>query len=193
MATSEEYYLTINCYSNYAERVRDLKDDITRDLDSTQNVFVRSDKYYASSFYDDTIRNYSGHSDLNTLIMRRTGYLPTRYWNTNPDGTGIRLHEGAQMTGQEMAKHFGLDLSNGNATLNVYPEWIPQKEVFFCKSDGFIYASDFIVSDEMCIKNNGCVYAPSFIEGDSIYISDNGFVAKGFRKGSPDYPYASLI
>ena len=193
--------LIVNYYSNYANKVRDSKAGVTKNLESTQNVYIRQDKYTYGNEMVDTLRNYSGHSDENTLIMRRHGYLPTRYWNTQPNGTGYSLHEGAGTPGtdtvpyvEDVAKWLGVNIDYNNATINIYPQWELQTEMYILK-DGTIYAGDFISSSSNYIDKNGTkIYASSFTEGSStIAWGADGFKAKAFRHGSPDFPYAAII
>jgi hypothetical protein len=193
--------LIVNYYSNYANKVRDSEDGVTKNLESTQNVYIRQDKYTYGHEMTDTLRNYSGHSDKNTLIMRRHGYLPTRYWNTQPNGAGYSLHEGAGTPDvdtipyvEDVAQWLGVNIDYNNVTINVYPQWELQTEMYILK-DGTIYAGDFISSSSNYIDKNGTkIYASSFTEGSStITWGADGFKAKAFRHGSPDFPYAASI
>ena len=195
--------LIVNYYSNYANKVRDSKNNNTiKTLDSTKNVFIRQDTYTYGNPMEDTLRNYSGHNNQNTLVMRRHGYLPTRYWNTQPNGTGYSLHEGAGTPEtdtvpnvEQVARWLGVNIDYNNATVNVYPQWTPQTELYIMK-DGTVYAGDFIISSSSSYidKNGMKIYAPNFTTGSSsVQWSSSGLTLKERRWGSPDFPTAATI
>lgn len=188
-------WLTINYYSNYANKVQDSYGNKTSVLDPHQNVFIRSDDIYRDDYYEAGLRDYSGYSSANTLIMRRNGYIPTQYWNTEPDGSGYSFPEvpSEPITGEDLADALG---ANDRGEINVYPQWKKQKEVYINKN-GDVYASNYIEDSSVYIDSDANIHAPSFTSaytGSEIKISQNGnFSARNLYIGTPKFPYACTI
>ena len=189
-----ENILTINYYSNYANKLR--KNTINTveiiTLDSTINTLIHTDTfYYTSGYRTDYFRNYSGEMD-GSLLMRRNGYLPTSYWKSDKN---IRIYESnSDLTNPiDIAEYFNYDLTNGDVTINLYAEWVPLTKIEIL-NDGTVYAGDYIVNSSSYIDKNGAkIYAPNFIEGNTVKWSQNGLVAKAFKYGSSDFPYSADI
>ena len=118
-ATWTENKLTIDYYSNYATSAFD---GALNTVSSSKNVKVWSgDFYYDNDYSTYGVANYSGSSG--TAYMTRTGYTATKYWGTSASG-GTLIHEDTgYSTGQALAKALGKDLSNGDASVNVYAQW----------------------------------------------------------------------
>ncbi len=113
------YKLTINYYSNYADKAFS---GSANTVSADKNVIVKT----APVGYADTVTyglpdySYDGAS----TYLGRTGYTATGYWNTKPDGSGYRLSESEEnIQGYQIAKKLGVDISTGNKTINLYPEW----------------------------------------------------------------------
>ena len=53
------------------------------------------------------------------VYLEKTGYTITGNWYSG----SIKLDQKTAITGQSLAEHFGLDISNGSVTLDLYPEW----------------------------------------------------------------------
>ena len=199
-----ERLLKVNYYSNYANEAIDFSDGENRikiDLNPNENQLVKIDYHDMTWRSPDGLRDYSGFSNKNTLIMRRSGYIPLRYWNTQPDGSGISIHEIPRysgypngITGEELMAYFGVEFDeNYIATVNLYPQWEKHTDVYFCLEDGVIFASDFIEDNSMFIDEVGRLHAPSFIKGNFISIGEDGISAKNFTYGVPEFPYAGSL
>ena len=77
-----------------------------------------------SVHYYDTV-NDSGLANPDNpdwINIARTGYVSTGYWYNG----STRIDYNIALNGKELASHFGLNISSGNATLNLYPEWKAQ-------------------------------------------------------------------
>jgi len=184
-------YIKLNYCSNYADRVRNYYIDLGNfsiyELDSTQNIVVLSECKHYFWYSEQGVPDYGGASESATLILHRDGYEPTGYWGTEPDG-GIVFHENKPFTGKQLAELLGIDISSQNAEINLYPQWRPLN-VRVSKTDGKIYANDFIVSDKTYIDKKANLYAPAFLQGEKLEIGNKGITATDFIKGSPLFPY----
>lgn len=126
-----ENTLTINYYSNYANH--GTYQGETLDVSSDNNILV----YTQSILYDNSYNN--GLADIqnaNYLYLSRTGYSPTGYWGTSEFG-GILVNQLTSFsTGQAFAKALGKDISNGNASINVYAQWKPNNYALTLDANG---------------------------------------------------------
>ncbi len=119
----KENTLTINYYSNFADSSSTA---VLNPVSGDKNVLVKTSVLYPTSNLSDGLYNYSAENS--TLALGRTGYSGTGYWNTKTDGSGYGVHEDASFNHyQDLAKAFGVDVSNGNATVNVYAQWIQNR------------------------------------------------------------------
>ena len=111
--------LTVNYYSNYADK------SFSNPLNAVgaeKNVLVRTSTFNYADSYQYGLHDYS--INTSATYLGRTGYTCTKNWNTKPDGSGLSVSELAEFSsGQDLAQALGKDLSNGNATVNLYPEW----------------------------------------------------------------------
>lgn len=193
----KEDSLIINYYSNYADKLLNFTTDTAEiiELDSSKNILLHTDKFPSIYYESDFFRNYSG-VEFSSLLMRKNGCLPTRYWNTSSDGKGIRVYESDYNTfrnSDDVATYFGHDISQGQVIINLYAEWIPLTTIEIHK-DGIIYAGDYIQDSSTYIDKNGMkIHAPSFNTGDYVSLSSEGITAKEFRYGSPEYLRASYL
>lgn len=111
--------LTVNYYSNYADK--SFANPLNA-VGSGKNVLVKTENYLYANACNNGLSNYSTEGSY--IYLGRTGYTTTGYWNTKADGSGKRVHQDTSFaTSQALAQALGLDLSNGNATVNLYPEW----------------------------------------------------------------------
>lgn len=64
------------------------------------------------------------HWNYGSFGLSKEGYSGTGYWGTTTDG-GILVEQDERLTGQEMARRYGLDLSTGSKHVLVYAQWVP--------------------------------------------------------------------
>lgn len=117
-AVWEKNALTVNYYSNYAT---ESFDGSLNAVGAGKNVLVRT----ASDYYDNGCPNglwdYS-YEDASTYLAR-TGYTATGYWGTSPSGGTLVKEDQSFDKVQDMAAALGKDISNGNASINLYAQW----------------------------------------------------------------------
>lgn len=116
-----ENKLTVNLYSNYADY--GTYEGATLNVSASSNVLVYSKDYLYDNTYSDGLSNVQNPE---YLYLSRTGYTPTGKWGTSTSG-GILLDQTTSYTGQNLAKAVGKDLSNGNASINLYAQWSENK------------------------------------------------------------------
>ena len=117
-AVWEENSLTVNYYSNHATYAT--FQGVKVNVSESTNVLIHSQQFY----YDDVVSN--GLADVqNTeyIYMHRTGYTPTGYWDTSTNGGTLISDKTSYSTGQALAQALGKSLANGNASVNIYPQW----------------------------------------------------------------------
>ena len=119
----EPNILTINYYSNYADYGTLQGQPLNVSAD--KNVLVVSENASYSSNYD--INNVQNQS---YLYLSRTNYTPTWYWGTSLTG-GKLIHQDTIQTGQAIALALGKDISNGNASVNIYAQWSRDERIEF--------------------------------------------------------------
>ena len=118
--------LTVNYYSNYATEAFD---DALNTVGASKNVLVRTHKFYSDTAYPDGLHNYTKSS--NATYLGRTGYVATGYWNTQANGSGKGAHEDDSFaSGIALANAFGKDISNSDATVNVYAQWEENSPIY---------------------------------------------------------------
>ena len=124
------YEVKVNYYSNYAT---DAFSDAANAVSADKNVVVRENAVFKYDEYSEYgLHDYSEVGS--STYLGKKGYTASCFWNTEPDATGKRLGQGESITGQSLATAFGYDLTKGNVTLNLYPEWIPN--TYTIKYDG---------------------------------------------------------
>ena len=119
--------LTVNYYSNYADKSFEGPDNA---VSSSKNVKVKTYKYNYGVVYKDGIgiQDYTNLSD--NCYLARTGFIASGEWNTKVDRTGITVSQGiTHNTAQELALVLGVDISYGNATVDLYPQWLVPFEI----------------------------------------------------------------
>ena len=112
-----ENKLTVNLYSNYADY--GTYQGAALNVSASSNVLVYSKDYLYDNTYSDGLSNVQNSE---YLYLSRSGYTPTGKWGTSTSG-GTLLDQTTSYTGQSLAKAVGKDLSNGNASINLYAQW----------------------------------------------------------------------
>lgn len=113
-----ENALTVNYYSNYAT-YGSYKGEVLN-VSASTNVLAHSQQFY----YDNAAN--TGLADIQNadyLYLHRMGYTPTGDWGTSTDGGTIINEKTSFATGQALAEEFNKDLSNSNASIDIYPQW----------------------------------------------------------------------
>lgn len=125
-ATWEEHKLTVNYYRNNATYASFKGTEVTENLVHSQDFL-----------YDNPAS--SGLADVqNTeyVYMSRNGYTPTGYWGTSTNGGTVVNQSTTFATGQALAQAFGKSLVNGNASVNIYPQWKGNSYIIHYNSNG---------------------------------------------------------
>lgn len=115
----QENALTINYYSNYAN-YGSFNGEVLSNVKADANVLVYSHKYYYDNAYSDGVYNIQNSEKL---YLTRTGYTSTLHWGTSTSGGTLIDQYTAYDTGQALAKALGKDISSGDASINLYPQW----------------------------------------------------------------------
>ena len=134
-AVWSENVLTVNYYSNYADYGTYKGEALS--VSASTNVLVHSQDFLYDNSYSSALSNVQ-NSDY--LYLSRTGYHSTGYWGTSTEG-GTLIDEDADYTGQALAKALGKDLSNGNASINMYPQW--NINIYFIYYNSLIHSNAF--------------------------------------------------
>ena len=113
-----ENALTVNYYSNYADYGTYKGESLS--VSASTNVKVHSQDFLYDNSYSSALSNVQNTS---YLYLSRTGYTPTGYWGTSTNGGTLIDEDADYATGQALAQAFGKSLANGNASVNVYPQW----------------------------------------------------------------------
>ncbi len=109
--------LTVNYYSNGATSCNK-----NVAVGTSINAKIETGYYKYNTTYPTGLHDYVGSGA--GLAMSKTGYNGTGNWNTATNGTGKSVDATIQYTGQALASAFGKSIDSGNATVNVYPEWV---------------------------------------------------------------------
>ena len=120
MNTTTTYNLTVNYYSNYADK--SFSNPLNA-VGSDKNVLVKTYTYSIDDYGGEGgLHNYSKSTD--GTYLGRTGYTATGNWNTKADGTGISVSQYTAFSSlNALASALGKNVTNGNASVNLYPEW----------------------------------------------------------------------
>ena len=117
-ATWEEHKLTVNYYSNYADYGTYKGESLS--VSASTNVKVHAQDFLYDNSYSSALSNVQNTS---YLYLSRTGYTPTGYWGTSTTGGTLIDEDADYSTGQALAQVLGKNLTSGNASVNVYPQW----------------------------------------------------------------------
>lgn len=117
-AVWSENKLTVNYYSNYADYCTYKGESIS--VSANTNIKVHSQDFLYDNSYSGGLSNVQ---NSNYLYLSRIGYTPTGYWGTSTNGGTLIDEKADYSTGQALAQAFGKNLTNGNASVDVYPQW----------------------------------------------------------------------
>lgn len=102
--------------------------------------------------------------NIKHLYLLRTHYSPTGYWGTQPDG-GCLVDENKNFLGQDLADALGKDISQGNATVDIYPQWkLNAVRIWVTQPDGSRVLGSLYVRDN----------TDQFVPVKMIYKRENG-------------------
>lgn len=117
-AVWSENKLTVEYYSNYANYGTYKGEALS--VSATTNVKVHSQDFYYDNSYSSALSNVQ---NPDYLYLSRSGYTPTGYWGTSESGGNLVDEDADYSTGQALAQALGKNISNGNVTVKVYPQW----------------------------------------------------------------------
>ena len=141
----QENALTINYYSNYADY--GTFNGETLNVSADANVVVYTHKYYYDNAYSDGLYNIQNSEKL---YLSRTGYTSTLNWGTSPNGGTLIDQYTTFDSGQALANALGKDISGGNASINIYPQW--RKNVLTMKfhvNRGVVNSDKYYVDNDL--------------------------------------------
>ncbi len=116
-----ENALTVNYCGNYAD-YGTFTGEVLPDEKLGKDGIAYTHKYYYDNAYSDGLYNIQNSEKL---YLTRTGHTSTLHWGTSANGGTLIDQYTAFDTGQALAQALGKDLSNGNATINIYAQWRP--------------------------------------------------------------------
>jgi uncharacterized repeat protein (TIGR02543 family) len=155
-----ENKLTINYYSNYANYGTYQGETLNVSANSNTLLFSREilyDNSYTDGLADVQNQNY--------LYLSRAGYTPTGYWGTSANGGTLVDQKTSFSTGQAFAQAFGKTLENGNASVNVYPQWQINTYTINYDSNG----------------GTGSMNSQTVEWGEDFVVSANTFEKEGYK------------
>lgn len=162
-AVWSENKLTINYYSNYATSAFDGALN-TVGADKNVIVFV-GEVYYDNDYSTYGLANYS--NSTGSVYMQRIGYTGTGNWGTSADGGTLINENTGYATGQAIAKALGKDLSNGNASINLYAQWKKNKYTFLYNANSN--------------AATGTMDAVTVEWGETFILPENSFKREGYK------------
>lgn len=113
-----ENALTVNYYSNYADYGTYQGEALN--VSASTNVKIAESKFLYDNSYANGLSNIQ---NVDYVYLSRTGYTPTGYWGTSTSGGTLINQNTSYSTGQSLAQALGKSLANGNASINMYPQW----------------------------------------------------------------------
>lgn len=155
-----ENYLRVNYYSNYATSYNGT--NTAKNTVNNNNVLIWSQDYYYDNAYTNGLNDYTSGS---TLGMIRTGYTSTNNWGTTTSGGTLVAQNKSFATGQALAQALGKDVSNANASVNVYAQWKINTYTIAYNSNG----------------GTGSISSQSVNWGEDFTISVNTFEKEGYK------------
>ena len=108
----EPYKLRVHYYSNGGVWTGE----------NSGNSVAGKNQYIKS--WDFPYNKVDNHYNYGSFGLTKKGHYTDGYWGTTTSG-GILMEQDENLTGQQMAQRYGLDLSYGNKEINVYAHWIP--------------------------------------------------------------------
>jgi hypothetical protein len=99
------------------------------------------------------------------MYLTRAGYTSTLNWGTSTSGGTLIDQYKSFDTGQALAKALGKDISSGNASINLYPQWRVNTYTIAYNSNG----------------GTGSVSSQSVDWGEDFVISTNTFKKEGYK------------
>ena len=149
--------LTVNYYSNGADRIHDNPASGTNELITTQTFTY--DEMDALISYD-------------SLGISKDGYLPATHWGTSPNG-GVFFEPYRLMTGKELALRAGTDISFGDSFVDLYAQWLPVTYHIQYKGNGATSGSE---QTDTILQEDVLVHGGYEIKDNSNFTN---FAAKG--------------
>lgn len=150
-----ENVLTVNYYRNNATYAAYKGEEVTTDL------------VHSQEFLYDNAAN-TGLADVqNTdyVYISRIGYTPTGDWGTSANGGTLVNEKTTFNTGQALAQAFGKSLANGNASVNLYPQWEINTYTFKYNANG----------------GSGSMDSQSITWNSAFTFSENTFKREGYK------------
>lgn len=117
--TYTPYKLIVNYRNNYADYCTYQGETVSVSA-SSSDVLVHTQEFLYDKSYSSALSNVQNSS---YLYLSRTGYTPTGYWGTTTTGGKLVDEDTDYSTGQALAQALGKDISSGNITVSVYPQW----------------------------------------------------------------------
>ena len=186
-----ENSLTINYYSNYAD-YGTFNGEVL-DVNENSNVVAYSHKYYYDNAYSDGLYNIQNSEKL---YLSRTGYKSTLHWGTSVNG-GILIDQYTTFdTGQALAEALGKDISNGNASIDIYAQWTPniltmkfnvnggkvKSDKYYVDNDLINVISSSSVLEDEWEYNNG--HTNGLYNANTLGLYREGYKFVGWKVGS---------
>ena len=140
-STSMVYKLTVNYWSNFATGMT--KEDCLNDVSPDENVLIFTDNHYSNVEYKNGLYNYT------TFGLTRDGYKTTGNWGTELSGGTLVNQDEAFESGSDLAEKLGRNISNGDASVDIFAQWKRILNVSKIKKDG-----EF-VEVALKVKHNG--------------------------------------
>lgn len=188
-AVWSENVLTINYYSNYATSAFD---ETLNAVGSDKNVKVwEAEIYYDNDYSTYGLANYSNSSG--SIYMARTGYTATGDWGTSTGGGTLVNENDTFSSGQALAKALGKDLSNGDASINLYAQWSENKLTVNYYSNYATYGTNRGEALSVSANTNVLVHTQDFYYDnaagtglsdaqnvDYLYLDRMGYTSTGY-------------
>ena len=185
--------LTINYYSNYADSS---VGSVLNAVSGDKNVLVKQSVYNPSSDISGGLCNYVDSE----LLLGRTQYTGTGYWNTKADGSGYGVHEDTAYDHyQKLALALGADVSKGSATVTVYAQW--EYTAFLIdivydgngatEGEGWTEEFNASLNDSYTLSNDSEAFVR--IEVDAATGTTTLYSFKGWKVGETVYDFGDPI
>ena len=117
--TYTPYKLTVNYRNNYADYCT-YQGESVNVSSTSNNILVHTQEFLYDKSYSSALSNVQ---NPDYLYLSRTGYTPTGFWGTTTSGGKLVDEDADYSTGQALAQALEKDISSGNVTVDVYPQW----------------------------------------------------------------------